>query len=227
MTMMIPKHCASLASLTDAEASNRLAFGGVYVSQSPERLRIAASNARYLGLVDFPSSSLPSADDLPTLPALESAPNGGTSAIVPAEAWFSSLKRISKRPANPSLACAALKSDGKNATLASWGKDGPFVIGPVNCDGRFPDIEPIIPTGEGITVTLDVDMLVTLLKVSSDYTSDDRGRIHVRIPWKSVNNGEGQKKVDLTVTGAIVIENPEEQHSQYGRFRGVIMPICR
>jgi hypothetical protein len=167
---LLPANLGPLAELAAGEA-RRHSLTGVRVTLSEGgRYRAEATDGRHLAVITGAGAS---ADEYPTLPALESAPNGGCGAIVGAREWKAAFKPVARPSKNararPILQNVAVVVGKDVTTLASTDLDATHVAQPRNLDGRFPDVDFFLAD------------LNELLKVALAVADDDTALVTIEL----------------------------------------------
>jgi hypothetical protein len=121
----------------------------------------------------------------PNIPALESAPNGETQAIVPAAAWkkaFGEAKRV-RRAGNSVLGNVATVMGEKVTTFASTDLERDCVSQPRNLEGKFPPVASVIPKEEEAVASFRITpkLLIDLLKAMHGINGDTDGGITIEL----------------------------------------------
>jgi hypothetical protein len=183
---LLPANLGPLAELAAGEA-RRHSLTGVRVTLSEGgRYRAEATDGRHLAVITGAGAS---ADEYPTLPALESAPNGGCGAIVGARGWKAAFKPVARPSKNararPILQNVAVVVGKDVTTLASTDLDGTHVAQPRNLDGRFPDVDFFLADLNGkpvrASVRVNAAKLVELLKVALAVADDDTALVTIEL----------------------------------------------
>ena len=223
--LLLPRNLASLSAICADGETRFSATNGVRLERHGEdgpcavpTYRAIATDGRCLAIVDGPSTAPP--DAFPSIAALDSAPNGATSAVIDRKDWVAAFKAIPKLPRalNSSekrdmLSSLAVTMGDKVTTLAATNLERSSVVQPANLEGRFPPYAQVVPSdsdGNGPVLKIDVDpqLLAELLTVAAAFT------------------GEESRRVTLTFYGPkkpfkLSHKNPETQQE----FTGVIVPL--
>lgn len=132
------------------------------------------------------------AEDYPTFPALASAPNGASSAVVPAADWKKAFADIGKikshvKPLLRSVACVIGETQ---TTLAGTDLDRIAFYQPRNMDGRFPDVNLVLPPQAEALAVVSVDpfLLGDLLLTIAKMTSADNNRVDIELHGKDLRH---------------------------------------
>ncbi len=211
MTALLPlnlerlsKHCST--------GTARYATTGVYLSLKPDGTYVAdATDCTALIRVTGPCET----GEYPTLPALETAPNGRTDAIIPASLWgkaFGAARKLTKKRGVPQrLQQVAVKMGDAIATLASTDGAGQSVESGQHVDGRFPNCTAVIPEEgtERDSVWVNPLLLADVLRTAAEFCSDDKPTVVLE------TRGDGM----LTVQGL--------NRAGGQQFLAVVMPMSR
>ena len=189
MVLYLPPNLAALATVARREAS-RYALGAIHVRSPGGGLyRVEATDGRILAVVQ---GSVPKA----SYPPLEDRPEGDAQALIARDDWQRAFRLGDRR--RP----VGLATDGAEIHLAV----GDQALTTRACDGRFPDVDAVLPQGGALlAVRLNPSLLIELLKVAV-----------------AVSAGEG---VDVLFYGrdkpvGLLARNDEGQ-----TFDGLIMPL--
>jgi DNA polymerase III sliding clamp (beta) subunit (PCNA family) len=207
--LLLPTNLASLVKM--AGDDTRYSMSGISLSVLPDgRYRAEATNGRYLARVEgTPDSS----DDYPVIPALVSAPNSATSALIPADDWTGAMKSAPKGRkigARPVLGNVAVVMGEKTTALGTTDCASESVRQAINIEGRYPKTDDVFPAGEP-AVTFDVDpkLLAELLTVAAGIACDSQ---HNRVTITVYSN-----------RAPILVEAQNASKAQ--TFRGLVMPL--
>jgi hypothetical protein len=87
--LLMPRNVGKLADLASPD-NGKYSLSAVRVdSLGADRYRVVATDGQMLGLVEGPGECW---ELYPQMPALSAAPNGATTALVPASAWTEAFK---------------------------------------------------------------------------------------------------------------------------------------
>lgn len=177
MTILLHSNLSAIAKLVGE--SSRYVMSGIHVSRKGETgYRVVATNGKVLGLVEGDAGPT---DEFPTIPAVETAPNGANSAIVPAAEFVKAMKDVPRKMVRAAMNCLACVIGTQQTTLASSTLDSNIVRQPRNVEGRFPNVDKVIPkTAPAVTLTFNPKFLAELLQVASEFAADGIVTIEVR-----------------------------------------------
>lgn len=196
MVHLLPHNVSAIVKAA-AKASVRYALAAVKMDASADgQYRVEATDGKVLARVE---GNTEPASTLTDYPALVSAPNSASSALVPA-AGLGAAGKSTKHPIGISLG-------EKQTTIGTVRKAGIDVSTLENCDGRYPQTDDVFPSAQKgasvvFSITFDPELLASLLEIASTYT--DRVRFDFF----------GKDK-------------PAELHgqSESQKFSGIIMPL--
>ncbi len=178
---LLPKNLGALSKLCSTEVA-RYALGAVNILCTQDNTyHVQATNGRYAGIVTGPCAD---ATEYPSIPALDSAPNGELGALIPGKDFEQACKAVPAgrkifRPILRNLACVFSKNQ---STLASTDISSANVSSPLNVDGRFPSIGDAIPTSPpDAVVSIDANLMIRLLQVASQFADGDNCRVTLEI----------------------------------------------
>lgn len=186
---LLPNHLGPLADIAAKEGTARYsATSGVKIdletpADSPPFWRAVATDGRRLIITSAPVEF--SANEYPPIPALESAPNGELSAIVPAKEWKSIFadcaKRVKKmRTGKPILKSVAAVIGANVSSFAATDLETNSFHQPRNLDGRFPDYtqvyEPNYADTAAYAVAVDPYLLAETLETIAKIGCEDNGQ---------------------------------------------------
>jgi hypothetical protein len=196
----------NVACVTKIVSKDGLHFatGAVHVVARESGYRVEATDCKRLVRVDGDHCGNP--ENFPAPPALLSAPNTASAALVPPKIFEKACKDAPKRASTPERRAVAVRLGAEVTTLCTMDEDGGSLIRqPRNAAGRFPNTNGVIPTGKPmITVRLNASSLAELLEVAAQFSPN--GDILLEV--------FGDKKpVKLTC------ENDEQ------KFVGLLMPV--
>jgi hypothetical protein len=214
---LLPPRLKALAELCDKpNYGSRYGMAGVLLKRTPQGYEACATDGRVLARVrgEFPAlvehyPQMPRHDLQGTDPAAE--------ALIDAGAWKESLGMAPKtKGAKPVLENVLIRTYKDETTFAVTDLEKTRMVNQRNIEGRFPDYELVIPEGKKcLTVDVDADYLIKLLKVAKEFTdgkvSGDRGPCRVRLEIRRGRKWVGPLKV--------VALNREEE------FTGILMPL--
>jgi hypothetical protein len=167
---------SALGKLCAKENERRYgATTGVRIERTEKGYRACATDGRVLGIVTGPCDD-PAA--YPHIPALSSAPNSASSAVLSVKALDSACKAIPKRYGKPILGNLAVVLGETVSTLASTDLSSQSVSQPQNLEGRFPAVEHVMPAGAPVvTFSVDPKLLIALLTAAQAFTNDESKRV--------------------------------------------------
>jgi hypothetical protein len=137
---------ANLSHVTKCCADMRYVLAAVHVVATEDGYRVEATDAKRLARVDGTNAGDPA--KFPEIPALTTAPNGASEALIPAKVFAKACKDVNTRLAGPEERRALAVRLGKEvSTLATIDEDGGSLVRqPRNVEGRFPNTDAILPT---------------------------------------------------------------------------------
>jgi hypothetical protein len=158
--IFLPKNLGALAAVPDAGPPGRYATAAVHVLDEEGHYRCEATDGKALAVVRGPSTA-PS--QVPA--ALEEAPNGCASTLVPARDWKTAFQLAPKGSA------VGLVASAEKVTLA--GPGAVTTCAPI--EGRFPNVDAVLP-GHGplARIHLDPRRLAALLQVAAAILEADK-----------------------------------------------------
>jgi DNA polymerase III sliding clamp (beta) subunit (PCNA family) len=196
---------ANLASVTKCcAADTRYALAAVRLMATEDGYRVEATDGKRLARVDGDNAGDPAR--FPEIPALISAPNGASEALIPAKIFAKACKDVNTRLAGSEERRALAVRLGKEvSTLATIDEDGGSLVRqPRNVEGRFPNTDAVLPTGKPVaSITVDAALLAELLQVAAQFA--DQGYVTIDL------FGKGPARI----TGKNSSQN----------FTGLIMPV--
>jgi DNA polymerase III sliding clamp (beta) subunit (PCNA family) len=169
---------ANLSHVTKCCADTRYVLAAVHVVATDDGYRVEATDARRLARVDGTNAGDPS--KFPEIPALTTAPNGASEALIPAKIFAKACKDVNTRLAGPEERRALAVRLGKDVTtLATIDEDGGSLVRqPRNVEGRFPDTDRVMPTAEPLaSIMVDAALLAELLQVAAQFA--DGGHVTI------------------------------------------------
>jgi DNA polymerase III sliding clamp (beta) subunit (PCNA family) len=185
-------------------ADSRYALAAVRLMATDDGYRIEATDGKRLARVDGANAGNP--DRFPEIPALMTAPNGASEALIPAKIFAKACKDVNTRLAGPEERRAlAIRLGQDMTTLATIDEDGGSLVRqPRNVAGRFPDTDRVMPTAEPLaSIMVDATLLAELLQVAAQFA--DRGYVTIDLFSKG----------PARITGKNASQN----------FTGLIMPV--
>jgi hypothetical protein len=215
---LLPPRLKVLAELC-SKNEGRYSMQGVILKRTPEGYEACATDGRFLGRVKgrFPEDL----GDYPDLPGMNGADGRKAvpEALVPAKEWKECLGLAPKQDRwtkKPMLDNVLVRTYAKDTTFGATDLSKSRVVTVQNEEGRYPDYEAVIPDGKKcLTVDVDADKLIALLKVAREFpegkVDGDHGACRVRLEVR-----RGRKWVGpLTVR----CSNRDEE------FTGILMPL--
>jgi DNA polymerase III sliding clamp (beta) subunit (PCNA family) len=182
---------ANLASVTKCCADTRYVLAAVHVVATEDGYRVEATDARRLARVDGTNAGDP--EKFPEIPALTTAPNGASEALIPAKIFAKACKDVNTRLAGPEERRALAVRLGKDvSTLATIDEDGGSLVRqPRNVEGRFPDTDRVMPTDKPLaSIMVDATLLAELLQVAAQFA--DGGHVTIDLFGKGPARITGQ-----------------------------------
>jgi len=193
MNHLLPVTLAPIADI--AATDNAVRFGattGVKIDLTPitakdddtniigHSFTAVATDGRRLLRVKGECDTSKEPNTYPPIPALDSAPNGQLSAVVPAKDWtkaFREAEKLTRRGCKPILRNVAFVCGEQVSTLASTDLERVSFHQPRNLDGRFPAWEKVIPEGTPTyEIAVDPILLAELLTTMSKLAGDDHAK---------------------------------------------------
>lgn len=173
--LRIHPNTAALAKLTSNEP-NRYPMGGIHVVANEDGYRLEATNGKFLGIVTGSNVTGGPGEEFPDIPALLTAPNGASQALIPAKEFARACKDAPVKHFKAVLRSVAVVMGDDCSTLATTDLESNLIRQPRNISGRFPDTRDIVPTSPPtVTLRLDPDLLAQLLTVASEFTGEKGG----------------------------------------------------
>ncbi len=161
--LRLPNNLGELAKLAARDPA-RYALANVRVAEVLEGYEVQATDGKRLGIVQGPGR-----EEQP-LALLADAPNGATTALIPAKAWASVFK-AAKRD-EPFVVLGE-----KVSTFAA----GSNVSRVENGDGRWPAFDTILPKQRpAVEFQVNGRLLAELLAVAAAFSHDGEGSVTVR-----------------------------------------------
>lgn len=189
---------SNLAPLARASSTDgaRYAMQGILIEHLddlgpdlPAGYRAVATDGRILVLVEGRTEPY-ERSEFPSIPALETAPNGSSKAIIPARVFTQAMKDapsgrlVANKPILGRVACVMGE---QVSTLATTDLETNLVRQPRNVEGRFPDYASVFPETEpAVTISFNAHLLVELLKIAATFTPDDADGV-VKIEVRTKN----------------------------------------
>jgi hypothetical protein len=210
---------SNLAAVTKVVNEENARFGGTAGIRVSEleggSYRVEATNGRVLARVDGVCPG--SADDYPSIPAIEAAPNSAKAAILPVKAFCeaqAAAKKI-KAHARPILKSVAVQLSDKESAMGSTNLESASVVGPIlNLEGRWPSTDEVFPKGSPtMTVRINAKMLAELLGIAAGF-SEDKDHAPVTLSFYDAN---GMKPIRLDAKDA----------GNGQTFSGLIVPLSK
>jgi DNA polymerase III sliding clamp (beta) subunit (PCNA family) len=192
---------ANLSHVTKCCADTRYVLAAVHVVATEDGYRVEATDARRLARVDGINAGNPS--KFPEIPALATAPNGASEALIPAKIFAKACKDVNTRQFGPEERRALAIRLGKEvSTLATIDEDGGSLVRqPRNVEGRFPNTDAVLPTGKPLaSIMVDATMLAELLQVAAQFA--DQGYVTIDLFGKGPARISG-KNSSQSFTGLI------------------------
>jgi DNA polymerase III sliding clamp (beta) subunit (PCNA family) len=160
MALYLPPNLAALARV--AGADGRLALGCLRVVDLGGAYRVEATDGRRLAIAQGESADL----GYPPLAAVEES-GGGGAVLVPRECWRAAFQLAGKR--DPAVGLAV-------------GPDGVLFAGPTTfrqvspeVDGRFPDVDTVLPTAPPLVqIPVNAQLLAELLTVAAVFADAEQ-----------------------------------------------------
>jgi hypothetical protein len=192
---------ANLASVTKCcAADTRYALAAVRVAATEDGYRVEATDARRLARVDGTNAGDPS--KFPEIPALTTAPNGASEALIPSKIFAKACKDINTRLAGSEERRALAVRLGKDvSTLVTIDEDGGSLVRqPRNVEGMFPNTDAVMPADKPLaSIRVDAAQLAELLQVAAQFA--DEGYVTIDLfgkgPARITGKNESQKFTGL------------------------------
>src|SRR5262249_38953137 len=159
---------APLAAVA-AKESTKFAMTGVQIEVTENAYCAVATDSKRLLMVEGPCVD---ANEFPELPTITDAPNGGSSALVPAKTWASTFAAAAKltrkaAKAKPALGNVATVIGKDVVTFGATDLEATAAEQTRQLDGRFPPYREIFPKAAAkMKVIVDAKMLAELLKAT-------------------------------------------------------------
>lgn len=202
--LLLPPNVAKIGNVAARNQHGRYgATTGIQVSKHDGKYKIEATNGRIAAII---TGTPDNPEDYPSGPFLEAAPNGATSAVVPASVWSKGFRDLPKRNrAKPILGNLAVVLGKERITLSCTDLETDRAVQPRVVEGHFPDTDRVIPKGKpGAIIRVPIDQLRSLLDVAEEIGAEVTFEIH-----------EGN--------GPMVLRGKHDESDQ--EFLGLIMPL--
>lgn len=211
---LLPPTLARLADVADKHDSTRFTLSNVRLELKPDGSFVAdATDSKRLIRVTGPGVDRDTiAREYPTFPAIESAPNGATAALVPAAAWRKAFaaaekhtRKVKKRPV---LQTVAVVAGDRVTTFGATDGAAPMCETVPNGEGRFPPVPDILRQGKRARqlFTVDAALLADQLRAFADVCGGDVA------PVTFSHEKQGRTVFLRAATGSLAVD-------------GVIMPL--
>jgi hypothetical protein len=202
--LLLPPNVAKIGNVAARNQHGRYgATTGIQVSKRDGKYKIEATNGRIAAII---TGTPDKAEDYPSCPFLEAAPNGAASAVVPASVWSKGFRDLPKRNrAKPILGNLAVVLGKERITLSCTDLETDRAVQPRVVEGRFPDTDRVIPKGKPrATIRVPIAELRSLLDVAEEIGTGVIFEVH-----------EGM--------GPMVLRGKHDESDQ--AFLGLIMPL--
>lgn len=203
--LLIHPNTATLTKLA-AETSRRgLAMEAIRVQATESGYRVEATNGRFGAFVDGRNVDDPST--FPEIPAMTTAPNGATEALIPAREYEQACKSAPKKMTVRALTGVAVSLGKDQTTLATATYDSNLIRQPRNVAGRFPSLPDVFPKdAPRVVIRINPTLLARLLTVAAEFSD-------TTTPWVDL------EVRDKDVPVVIRTRNQDQE------FSGLLMPI--
>jgi DNA polymerase III sliding clamp (beta) subunit (PCNA family) len=186
--LLLPANLASLANACPA-AAEWFALTGVLVKATANGYEAVATNGRILALVQGDSAADPL--EYPHVPELVEAPPSQDQAVIPASEWREAFRSVPRGKAvriEPILGHVAVHLGQQESLLATSDGERASVRQTRNVEGRYPNYEAVLPSDEpALTIVLDPDLLLALVKIARVFTIPDQSRINKLLVVRAAN----------------------------------------
>jgi hypothetical protein len=182
---LLPLSLGRLAEHAARGGSPWFALHGVLLRVSDDNtFEVVATDSRMLTRVTGPCRATPAA--LPEIPDFDTAPDGQTTALIPADAWrraFTWARRLTaKAPRDhPAARSVAVRIGGEQTTFGATDGDSGWSEAAQNVSGRYPAYEEMIPpAGTGRDrLRIDPRLLIEMLRTAAGFTTDERPMVEI------------------------------------------------
>lgn len=184
--LLMPTNVAAIANLVDKRSTSRWGgTSGINVTSlnGGDKYQLDATNGSYFGRVVGASES---SEEYPPIPALQSAPNGATTALVQSKSFVNACKQVPKRSIRGILTKMAVKLGDDVTTMASTDCDTNSITQPRNVEGKFPNGDAVLDAfnddaRDAVKIKLDVKKLIELLQVAKEFTDGENNEIILEV----------------------------------------------
>jgi hypothetical protein len=205
--LLLPPNVAKIGNVAARNQHGRYgATTGIQVSKQNGKYRVEATNGRIAAII---TGTPDKAEDYPSCPFLEAAPNGAASAVVPASVWSKGFRDLPRKAKHrPILANLAVVLGKERITLSCTDLETDRAVQPRVVEGRFPDTDRVIPKGKPkATIRVPIAELRSLLDVAE--------AIGVGVTFE-IHSGNGP----------MVLRGSNDEGGDQ-EFLGLIMPLVR
>lgn len=178
--LILPPNLAGLSKFTNSQTT-KYAVSGVQVNATDVEggYKVVATDCTRVVIVE----GVPATTTTDVIPAMVDAPNGATSAIIPAKTFNKVLTAAGKQVYSRFQQTQVVLSK-EVTTLGNTDLDATNVEQTKNVEGRYPPIDEVMPKGEPIAkVSVDgkkaAEILTYLAKIST--VVSDAGRVDLEI----------------------------------------------
>jgi DNA polymerase III sliding clamp (beta) subunit (PCNA family) len=194
--LLLPRNLAKVAELV-ATDTGRAAMSGIRVLEFADSYRLEVTDGRRLLIVRGPhkQGELTPQDRL-TIAALDDAPNGTFTALVPAADWTKAFRAAKK--GDP----VGLVLGGLDVTFGT----GSHLLRTRPVEGRFPDVNIVIPKKPALfSIAVNPLLLAELLTVMANVGGEDERKVFLHFYGPKVPMGVTLKNGEGIVADAILM----------------------
>lgn len=194
MEVQITKNVCALTALA-AKEKTRYALNGVHVQIQDNKVRLAATNGRFLGIISYDAGT--------------NAETDYEGAIVPLDVLKDAGKQLKRYALNGVHTEQTLVIDGGKVIAHGQNKNGDSTrTESLAIEGHFPDVEGVFPKDEPTAVVyLNASMLKTVAETLSKFRDDDKDHNLIRLEVRdnisavvfSTINGETDQRLDCLI----------------------------
>jgi hypothetical protein len=214
--VLLPPNADELARFCEPGGVRKYAVGGIKLLVLDAGYRLDATNGRLAGTVTSPH--VEDLSKFPTTLAMDAAPSGKSEAIIQENHFrhaFKSLPKKSSLGGPPGILKNVAAVIGETTTtLVTTDRENVHASYLRNLEGRFPDIDSIVPTKEPI-VTVQVNPK-GILKSLSDINSlleKDEGR-SVFVDFRDATTPIVIRASSSRISGADILKPPDDPRLQ-------------
>lgn len=179
---IIPSNLGKLSILA-AKESTKFALTGVRIELKEDGYRALVTDSKAGAIVE--GNYVADANEYPSWDALTNAPNGATSALVPADFWrdtMAAATKLTKRCHKSILKeSVAIVTGDKEVTIGATNLEQNPTHASRLVEGRFPPLDECIPRSKPlIELFVDPDYMIDMMQAAKQFASEE-GMKSVRI----------------------------------------------